>query len=119
MLEKLGRDQILSQATTDEPRQPELKTYIGTKVVNAVPMTNLGFEEEKRLYQICKNKVEDYKAGEIITIRGEGCRSVTSCEPWSEGYKVIYEDGYISWSPKEVFERCYREITLNEKGLIR
>jgi hypothetical protein len=23
------------------------------------------------------------------------------------GYKVIYEDGYISWSPKEVFDKAY------------
>ncbi len=27
-----------------------------------------------------------------------------------DGYKVIYEDGYISWSPKDVFEKAYREI---------
>ena len=26
----------------------------------------------------------------------------------SEGYKVTYPDGYISWSPKEVFEEAYR-----------
>ena len=26
------------------------------------------------------------------------------------GYKVQYEDGYISWSPKEVFEKAYRSI---------
>ena len=25
------------------------------------------------------------------------------------GYKVVYEDGYISWSPKEVFEKAYRK----------
>ena len=25
------------------------------------------------------------------------------------GYKVVYEDGYVSWSPKEVFEKAYRE----------
>lgn len=25
-----------------------------------------------------------------------------------EGYKVQYEDGYVSWSPKDVFERAYR-----------
>lgn len=34
------------------------------------------------------------------------------------GYKVVYEDGYVSWSPKEVFERCYREVTEAEKKLI-
>lgn len=27
-----------------------------------------------------------------------------------EGYKVVYEDGYESWSPKDVFEKVYRPI---------
>ena len=27
-----------------------------------------------------------------------------------EGYKVGYEDGYVSWSPKVVFEKAYRII---------
>lgn len=27
-----------------------------------------------------------------------------------KGYKVVYEDGYISWSPKDVFEKAYRKI---------
>ena len=26
------------------------------------------------------------------------------------GYKVIYEDGYESWSPKDVFEKAYRKV---------
>lgn len=26
------------------------------------------------------------------------------------GYKVVYADGYTSWSPKEVFEEAYHEI---------
>lgn len=26
------------------------------------------------------------------------------------GYKVIYDDGYISWCPKEIFESRYRTI---------
>ena len=39
------------------------------------------------------------------------------CERWEEGrdvkaavqgYKVIYPDGYESWSPKKVFEEAYR-----------
>ena len=34
------------------------------------------------------------------------------------GYKILYEDGYTSWSPKDVFERCYREITADEKDLV-
>lgn len=27
-----------------------------------------------------------------------------------EGYKVVYEDGYVSWSPKDVFEKAYKKI---------
>ncbi len=26
------------------------------------------------------------------------------------GYRVKYPDGYESWSPKEVFEKAYREL---------
>lgn len=26
-----------------------------------------------------------------------------------EGYSVVYEDGYNSWSPKDTFEKAYRE----------
>jgi len=29
---------------------------------------------------------------------------------FQEGYKVIYPDGYMSWSPKDVFEKAYKEI---------
>jgi hypothetical protein len=34
------------------------------------------------------------------------------------GYKVVYEDGYVSWSPKDTFERCYREVTIAESALV-
>lgn len=27
-----------------------------------------------------------------------------------DGYKVVYEDGYSSWSPKKVFEESYRTV---------
>lgn len=35
------------------------------------------------------------------------------------GYKVIYPDGYISWSPKDVFEEAYREVSDGEKILMK
>jgi len=38
--------------------------------------------------------------------------------PGREGYRVVYEDGYTSWSPKETFERAYRKITPEEAGLV-
>lgn len=68
------------------------KIYIGTKIVKAEPMTNTEF------------------AGTIRRL-GE--------DDWSTspGYKVIYEDGYVSWSPKETFERAYREVTNAEARL--
>lgn len=30
-----------------------------------------------------------------------------------EGYKVVYPDGYVSWSPKDVFEAAYKEIDMD------
>ena len=35
-----------------------------------------------------------------------------------EGYVVVYDDGYRSWSPKETFERAYRRVTAAESFLI-
>lgn len=64
-----------------------MKKYIGTKMVNAEPMTK-GEAFEKNLL---KTGVE-----------------VTAEESTQDGYKVEYEDGYISWSPKEVFEKAYK-----------
>lgn len=36
-----------------------------------------------------------------------------------KGYQVVYQDGYVSWSPKEVFESAYKELDcadfINEK----
>ncbi len=34
------------------------------------------------------------------------------------GYRVYYPDAYTSWSPTEVFEVAYREITQHERQLI-
>lgn len=30
------------------------------------------------------------------------------------GYQVKYPDGYVSWSPKETFEKAYRELNCEE-----
>lgn len=44
---------------------------------------------------------------------------VSCCTPENDrkGYKVVYEDGYTSWSPKEVFEKAYRRIDKLTFGL--
>lgn len=39
-------------------------------------------------------------------------------KPNRSGYKVRYEDGYISWSPKETFEQAYRKMTLKEAEMV-
>ena len=36
-----------------------------------------------------------------------------------EGYAVKYEDGYVSWSPKDVFERAYVPIDPNYNVTVR
>jgi hypothetical protein len=77
--------------------KPNLKSYIGTKVILGRPMTEDEF---------------------LITVRGKTKEEVHQQETQGNGYEVTYEDGYVSWSPKGVFERCYREITGQEKGLI-
>ena len=38
--------------------------------------------------------------------------------PEEEGYNIYYPDGHISWSPKDVFENAYREISDEEADLI-
>ncbi len=75
-----------------------LKSYIGTKVVLARPMSEDEFLE---------------------TVKGKTKEEIRMRETQGDGYEVTYEDGYVSWSPKEVFERCYREISGKEEQLIQ
>ena len=73
--------------------------YIGTKVVNAKPMNRL----------------------EYNYIRG--WEVPADEDPADDGYLVEYVDGgkanhpdfdgYISWSPKDVFDRAYKRIEVN------
>ena len=72
----------------------KMKTYIGTKIIEAAPAIRMG------------GKV--YDANETIP------RSMKLVE---EGYKVRYQDGYESFSPKAVFEEAYRPIDGMNFGL--
>lgn len=97
-----------------------MKSYIGTKVVKAVAMNEDEYQSEKRVFEEARRVVGNYQNGECLFRSIDGAKPQghsVSCKP-KDGYKVMYEDGYISWSPKEVFERCYREITEKEKGLV-
>ena len=63
----------------------EMKQYIGTKTVKAMPMTMT----------------------EAQKVLGRELKPATLEE---DGYLVEYKDGYKSWSPKNVFEEAYREV---------
>lgn len=65
----------------------EMTKYTGTKTIKACPMS-LGEAEKVLGRKIETSAVEDREE--------------------SEGYLVEYEDGYRSWSPKDVFDKHYR-----------
>lgn len=78
-------------------------SYIGVKMISAVPMTRLAYNE-LRGWAVPDNE-----------------------DPTDDGYLVEYHDGgaanhakyagYISWSPKDVFERSYRSTSGMNFGL--
>ena len=62
-----------------------MKTYIGCKRIKAKPMT-------RGMFWKTTSKIID-----------------PLNNPNDEGYMVEYSDGYVSWSPKDVFEEAYQE----------
>lgn len=64
-----------------------MKQFIGTKILQAEPMTLGDFCE------FMKRPTEPHK------------------DPNTPGYHVIYQDGYASWSPAGTFEAAYRPFT--------
>lgn len=86
---------LLDKGTT--PSFPDMmKTYIGTKVIHAWPMSRFEYNT-LRGWQIPINE-----------------------DPLDEGFLVEYVDGgranvehftgYVSWSPKDVFEAAYKVV---------
>lgn len=65
-----------------------MEKYLGVKIISAEPMSQDQFAGAKNFRDLSK------LSGGIDR----------------EGYKVVYEDGDVSWSPKEVFEKAYRRI---------
>jgi hypothetical protein len=50
-----------------------------------------------------------------------GCkiiRAYPDTKDGKDGYTVFYPDGYESWSPKDVFEGAYREVTAAERDMV-
>ena len=73
-----------SSVTTRLPLEP----YVGSKIIEACPMKLTDFNSYY-------NKVVPATNGE-------------------DGYIVFYQDGYVSWSPKTVFEEAYRKLNKDE-----
>jgi len=71
-----------------------MKTYIGCKIIKGEPMDRFTY---------------------LDTIKRE---DISFRDHNQDGYKVIYPDGYVSWSPKFTFEHAYREILSSELELI-
>lgn len=66
-----------------------------------------------------RSQMKSYIGTKIVQAEPQmGPPGLESGSPQGPGYKVVYEDGYVSWSPKATFDRCNREITEAEKALI-
>lgn len=62
---------------------------MGFKLIQAEPM-NLGEYNKSRGWTIPENE-----------------------DPNTEGYRILYPDGYVSWSPKPIFEKAYMQVNEN------
>lgn len=63
--------------------------------------------------------MEQYIGTKIVEAEPEELRykNEAGVEVCEEGYKVRYQDGYESWSPKGVFEEAYRKTNGMTFGL--
>lgn len=80
-----------------------MKTYIGTKIINAIPMTRLAYNEFRGWTLPANENGND--EGYLVEYKDGG-------KPNTEQYA-----GYVSWSPKEQFDNAYREVSGLSFGL--
>lgn len=78
----------------------KLKQYIGTKLIQAAPALRIQDGEGKVRIELLADKPVTMPTDTV-----------------DMGYKVIYPDGYESWSPLDAFEAAYRETTGMNFGL--
>lgn len=77
-----------------------MKQYIGTKMVKAAPALRLDDGKGDVRIELLENNPLP-RSGDSVDM----------------GYKVVYEDGYESWSPLDVFDRAYRQTDGMSFGL--
>lgn len=75
------------------------KFYLGSKLMQAWPAVRITTRD---------GKFEYAEIGDVVD---------PNAQKVEEGYRVQYDDGYRSWSPKDVFERSYRPTTGLSFGL--
>ena len=92
-MEKDTTSPVSGEGPTQRKENVNDMIYIGTKIVKAEPMDHFAF----------------------LKMQG---KSIPDHEN-SNGYKVVYDDGYTSWSPANVFARCYRPLSNKEIHLVR
>lgn len=86
---------IEDSCANTRPEYPNTELYIGAKIVKGEPMTETDF------YKNIKHQ------------------DISDRETYGDGYMVTYEDGYVSWSPKIVFEQCYRLLSNKEINMAK
>jgi len=86
-----------------------MKKYLGVKIIEAEPAW--------KGYLFAQDGCDQ---SEQIIVKSTYENDNISTD-WKDGYKVVYEDGYTSWSPKDVFEKAYKEVlkdTNDKLGLL-
>lgn len=96
-----------------------MKSYIGTKIIQAEKMTDIEFEAERHVYNEAQGVVKQYQNGGHLLRSDHGNMGEMRAhrEP-KDGYKVMYPDGYFSWSPANTFEEAYRLVSEAEKKIV-
>lgn len=79
-----------------------MEKFIGTKMVHAEPAWRFTDRRGDRTIQPKSDK-------KVLVFEGT--------YEQEDGYKVVYPDGYESWSPKDVFEEAYRKTDGMNFGL--
>ena len=75
-----------------------MEKYLGVKIVQA-----------SKQFKVIKDLENDSKCMPIVYL--DNVDDIENNENIIfEGYKVVYEDGYTSWSPKDVFEKAYKKV---------
>ena len=78
-----------------------MEKYIGTKMIQAEPAYRVSTENFTNVIHPKTYAIPEDRTGQT----------------WEDGYKVVYPDGYVSWSPKDVFEATYRPVDGMNFGL--